>query len=354
MEQLNNHLLVLRDIVSSANNDGFGYALSWKDCVFSEKFTTPKDFKGFLKSTPHPKIDHVLFGLNESMITEGEYYPDISPMAVIAHGRTSTNYKGFPEYSHPFYNAKKREAFIHNGVVQVPHNHGMKLITQNDSEYLAELFWSKGMKKVQNVSGYFAFMNLKRNGELEIVRDDSAQLYGCFSSCLDGYIFATSEYMIKEYSGKMKIETTEILPVTENSLAKIKGSEILEHSFFESFSYKEIELSKEQEKAFKDYDFRTPKTIKGSHIGSGKKTEVAAVVDAKKKSMTSKSSTSNIGQGMNRGETTLLRDYKNDKAFETMASKAEIEEVMANDPFYLDADGLDDSYHWMRGGQYDW
>lgn len=297
---LDEHLTALRDIVCVANNDGFGYALSWRDAVFSEKFVNPKEFKGMLKNPVEPALNHLLFNAGSDSISEGNYYPDETKepaLAVIAHGRTSTNYKGMPEYSHPFFNETLNSAFIHNGVVDVPFNHDFEdvLTTSNDSEWLAHEYWTKGVKGLLEVSGYFAFLNLKADGVLEVVKDDYASLFGAFSPDLEGYIFATTQYMITNYAEKFKLKVSKIVPITENVHAVIKANKVLSVEQFERVDMS-MELSWEQKKAFKDYDsgkgyqgksygsdvkdVQTPKVIaggKGSNAGKGPE-----VVDAGK------------------------------------------------------------------------
>ena len=250
-EDLDKHLLAIRDLVCLANNDGFGYSLSWKDALFSEKFVEPKDFKGMLKSV-HPNMEHPLFEYSSGSISEGTYHENTSPLALIAHGRTSTNWKGYPDYSHPFYNPLDEMAFVHNGVVDVPKQHNFKLQTENDSEYLAELFWKEGIKGLQDTSGYFAFFNLKKNGVMEVCKDDFARLYGTFSPDLEGYIFATQESMITSYARDFKLSHSNIFPVSDNVLATIRLNKIRSFNAFKRVD-KRVELNEKTAKAFKDY-----------------------------------------------------------------------------------------------------
>lgn len=251
-DQLDKHLLELKDIVTVANTDGFGYSLSYEDCVFAEKFTKPSDFKGMLKSI-HPKQDNSLFNYDGS-VSYGHYHENVTPIAVIAHGRTSTNVKGYPEYSHPFYNSVKGEAFIHNGVVDVPavHDYLGQLETPNDSEFLAMSYWDKGVKALQDIFGYFAFFNLKKDGVIEVIKDDAAYLYGSYCTTLQGYIFATTSFMIESYARKFSLEISTPLPVSNNMHAVIQKDKMISLKEFKRFD-KRYKLTAQEQKAFKDY-----------------------------------------------------------------------------------------------------
>lgn len=278
---LDKHLLKLRDIVCVANNDGFGYALSYQDEVFSEKFTRPNDFKGMLKSTLHEKLNFDLFNVFEDSLAQGKYYENVMPKAVVAHGRTSTNTKGLPEYSHPFFDQKTKSAFVHNGVVDVTYPMLYNLETANDSEYLANVFWHEGLNGLAEISGYFAFMNLKENGLIELVKDDRASLHAAFSADLDGYIFATIPFMIESYAREFKISISNVVPVMDNMSAKIMGSKIFDQERLPDREHAAMVLSYQQRQAFKDYgrdvkELDEPKVIKGAHVGAGKSTPQAA------------------------------------------------------------------------------
>jgi predicted glutamine amidotransferase len=250
LDKLDEHLLFLRDQVTAANKDGFGYAMSFEDEVFTEKFVNPDDFKGMLKSI-HPKMNNRLFDWSGSM-SEGKFYPETAPLAIIAHGRTSTNIKGYADYSHPFFDEQTKQAFVHNGVVSIPVDHSYYTTTPNDSEYLAHVFWDKGLKGVAEVSGYYAFLNLKTGGKLEVVKDNRANLYGAFCPTLDGYIFATADYMIRAYAGKFSLEISNILALQDCSYASVASNRIEKVKTFRKVA-DDITLTSEQEKAFKDY-----------------------------------------------------------------------------------------------------
>jgi predicted glutamine amidotransferase len=281
-DDLDRHLKELRDLVCVSNRDGFGYALSYEDAVFYEKFVDPSDFKGMLKSV-HPKMNHPLFETGASVDQGGHYYPDVAPLAGIFHGRTSTNHKGYPEYSHPFYNERSKEAFIHNGVVQIPEGHGYQTLTKNDSEYLAHLFWDKGVKGVKDAPGYFAFLNLKPGGVLEVVRDDYAHLYGAYSSTLEGFIFATGGYMITQYAKEFKLDISAVSEVSMNTYAVVMMDAIKKSKEFtrRDNGYK---LTAKEQLAFKDYskkdyssNFQTP-AVKAKTAGPST-TKAAALRD---------------------------------------------------------------------------
>jgi predicted glutamine amidotransferase len=252
-EKLNEHLTQIRDLVCEANKDGFGLGLSFKKSTYAEKFTDPKDFKGIGLSSLDSKLDHPLFWYNGSL-SYGELPSDERPLAGIFHGRTSTNYKGMPEYSHPFVNEKSGDLFIHNGVVSIPKDHEFDLITKNDSEYLANVHWSKGINGVKDSEGYYAYLNLKKNGVTQLVKDDMANLYGAYCKTLNGYIFATIENMIHRYAKALKLEITAVMPVTDCFTATIRLDAIKNQSEFTKAQPMARELTAKERKAFKDYD----------------------------------------------------------------------------------------------------
>ena len=247
IKDLDATMLQLRDLVSKHNNDGFGYSVSYKSNLFTEKFIKPSDFVGLNKTLLHDKMALPIFD-NSNSLSHGEHGE--KPLAIIAHGRTSTNLKGDVNYSHPF--VKHDNAFIHNGVIDVPRKHDFDLITENDSEYLANVFWKHGHSGLNRVSGYFAFMNLKLNGKMEIAKDNIASLYAAYIPALDSYVFATLENMIVEFCNNMQLQSTRISPVTSMQYFVVQGSKISASTSITK-SVKVKQLTASEKKAFKDY-----------------------------------------------------------------------------------------------------
>ena len=246
-------MLKVRDLVCEANRDGFGYSVSYKNNLFSEKFIKPDDFVGLNKTLTHEKMMLPIFD-NSSSLSHGEHGD--KPLAIIAHGRTSTNWKGDVEYSHPF--VKEDNAFIHNGVVDVPRTHQFDLMTENDSEYLANVFWKHGHSGLSKIQGYFAFMNLKLNGKIEIVRDDTASLHAAYIPEIDSYVFATTESMITRFCTALSYQCTKVSPVQAMRYFTIQGTKV-NHIATVSKSQRAKKLSIKEEKAFKDYSAKYAK-----------------------------------------------------------------------------------------------
>lgn len=272
VKNLEEMALKMRDLVSEGNKDGFGYALSYKNSIFAEKFINPLDFKSLAEGPGlHEKMELDIFDNNFSCSygTQGE-----KPLSIIAHGRTSTNSKGYVEWSHPFVNLNDDSAFIHNGVVTVPNKHAYKgnLSTNNDSEYLANVYWHEGMKGVSSIDGYFAFMNLRMNGVVEIVKDNTASLYAAYCPALDSYIFATLETMITRFAFDLKLEITKILSVTSMMSFTIQQNKLLNKASFKKNVTKQRRLSELEKRAFKDYEgkkhgaYTQPTIVKGASI----------------------------------------------------------------------------------------
>jgi hypothetical protein len=250
IKNLDKALLTIRDLVSEANRDGFGYALSYKNSIFAEKFLSPSDFKGLNESAINPKMNLSIFDAPMTCTYGERGAKGEKVLAIIAHGRTSTNKKGYVEYSHPFV-SNDGQAFIHNGVVDVPRKHEYDLETSNDSEYLANVYWNKGLKGVSNVSGYMAFMNLQAGGQLSIVKD-TASLYGAYCEELQSYIFATLENMIVRFAKEMNLTVTKALEVNFMTAFNVRLNEVSEMRTFKKTA-KEKRLTALERRAFKDY-----------------------------------------------------------------------------------------------------
>ena len=260
VKNLNAVMLTVRDLVAEHNGDGYGHALSYKNSIYAEKFLDPKDFTGLDTKGPHAKMTLDIFEDTTSCV-----YGEVGdrPLALVAHGRTSTNHKGLVEYSHPF--VKDGQAFIHNGVVEVTKN-SYDLETKNDSEFLANVYWDKGIKGVSGVSGYYAFMNLNIGGRIDIVKD-TASLYGAFCEELDSYIFATLESMIVRFAEKHKYTLSKIMAVNSFSHFTVKLGLVSGMGIFTKTNTKVKKLSALERKAFKDYgkDY-TSKMIEDSFL----------------------------------------------------------------------------------------
>jgi hypothetical protein len=248
-DKLNKVMLKLRDVVSEANRDGFGYAVSYKSSVYSQKFLKPDDFVGLDATSLHAKMTLPIFDNSASWESGimGE-----RPLSIIAHGRTSTNFRGDVMYSHPFVNDDN--AFIHNGVVDVPRKHDYNLITDNDSEYLANVYWKHGTQGLSKINGYFAFMNLRLNGKVEIEKDNIAGLYAAYIPELDSYVFATMEKMILAFSNAMGYQTTSISPVQSMQYFTVQGSVIRNMAPISKSEAPAKRLTALEKKAFKDYN----------------------------------------------------------------------------------------------------
>lgn len=256
IKNINEVMLKVRDLVCEHNRDGFGYSISYKNDIYTQKFIDPKDFVGLNSTLQHDKMMLPIFD-NSFELSHGNMGE--KPLAIVAHGRTSTNYKGDVEYSHPF--VKHDNAFIHNGVVDVPSKHGFDLFTDNDSEYLANVFWKHGHSGLSKISGYFAFMNLKLNGKIEIVRDNTASLYAAYIPELDSYVFATMERMIKELCEKFEYQCTKIVSVKAMSYFTVQGSKVNNVETVNK-STRVKRMSDKESKAFKDYSHKYSKPTK--------------------------------------------------------------------------------------------
>lgn len=127
------------------------------------------------------------------------------------HSRTSTNYVGL-DYCHPFTSTMKQfkgNYFAHNGVVEVPMNHGFDLKTMNDSEWLANEFWHKSFSNFDSVNGYYAFINYDARENLwTIAKDNEAFLSVGYIKDNDSFIFATKKSDIEEIAKICKFKVS--------------------------------------------------------------------------------------------------------------------------------------------------
>jgi len=115
---------------------------------------------------------------------------------IAVHTRTSTNELG-EMYAHPF-DIEDRYLFMHNGIVNVPYGHEFNTLTDNDSEYLGHVFNLKRESMVQDIEGYYAFINYDRvDKKWTIGRDDTALLHLAEHSG-GGLCIATSALDVKE------------------------------------------------------------------------------------------------------------------------------------------------------------
>lgn len=264
-------LNTIKDIVTKHNNDGFGFSMSSeKDIYYYRQLDTRADV-----SLNNINYDNDLFLPSEDVQTninnfEYEFFKNIN--FAIFHGRTSTN--GYSvEHCHPYYkldeNKKVIASMVHNGVIDIECESSYEKIaenclTDNDTELLFNHYYDTGIKGLKDVSGYFAFYNLRYESSInqvicDIVRDDDAPQY-----CLkidDCYILATKKDMIIELLTRFKLKNyiNSIVPMKDNVFFRLDvNSDIIEKGTIKKHDFTR-ELSEKELLAFKDYKLKPGK-----------------------------------------------------------------------------------------------
>lgn len=134
--------------------------------------------------------------------------------SLIVHARYSTNSVSLGN-SHPHRN--ETHTLIHNGVVN---NEGESYPMKStcDTEHLLHHLSTKGVHgMVKNVSGYYAVSAIEHaSGNLILVKDDKAQLHGCYVDSIDSLAFSTSAEHLKSILKTMRWKHTPIEAVADN------------------------------------------------------------------------------------------------------------------------------------------
>jgi hypothetical protein len=173
---------------------------------------------------------------------------------MIMHGRTATN-GNFIENTHPFYSVNG-DAFVHNGIIHNTNDWDFTLDSDNDSEILANMFWKFGIDFVgENTDGYYAFMNIDKDGVMHIVKDNRANLHMAYIKEIESYIVATTDCMIELLCKMMDWEQSTICVINDCCYIQIKGNEVLSWKTFEKAKSTTV-MSYRQSQAFKDYELK--------------------------------------------------------------------------------------------------
>lgn len=240
----------VRDIVCEWNKDGFGYALSDGINIKCEKFIKPDEFEEMSNIKFRSSMMDYPF-LEETHRDYGSLKK--RPISLIAHGRTSTNSVSVAA-CHPFLDDdnKPTKAFIHNGVISDENVHDFKLKTSNDTEILANVFWNFGVDGMEEITGYYATMNLFDDGRIHFVKDDMADLYFAYVLDIDSYIVATKKEMIEKLCELQDWENYMIKEIKPCVDFIVRENEIIEYSTFTK-TKEDYNLNDDEKKAFKDY-----------------------------------------------------------------------------------------------------
>lgn len=200
-------------VLTPSDDDGFGWAAFGNEGTFGERYEGADSVTfPLIKANRMPESFRHLFTVNDC-----ETFGKVSKLkgGLLVHSRMSTNTVDLKN-SHPHWNAEF--TLIHNGVVT---NEGEKYEMKSscDTEHLLHYLTKGGVDSItKNVSGYYAFGALNnRTGELTIVKDSTARLFGCYVYALDSLCYATDETHLSKILLHMKYEHSQILPVRDNS-----------------------------------------------------------------------------------------------------------------------------------------
>ena len=262
ISNMNDFYIELKGIVGLHNEDGYGMAVTSENSNLVESYhqletDAPLNlFESIETNDKYPVtiFDSIAASYKKSELAESSF---MSPTQLIAHSRTSTNSISL-DHCHPFISPMQDEALVHNGVVDCEDKQYFidtsSLKTDNDSEMLSQLYWTLGTDCTELLSGYFATMNIDKQG-VTIMRDDMAQLVGYWCNELDTYIFATKTDMIVDILDVVGVACLESMITPVRELVSFKIDSKGQISGVESIAApKDMMLTSRTSKAFKDYD----------------------------------------------------------------------------------------------------
>lgn len=205
--------------ITGYDRDGFGYAIMGEKGVFGERYNGLDDItlSTLKRRSPMPEKYADLFRKLTNCERFGEYSKPQG--SILIHARASTNSVCL-ENAHPHWN--DQYTLIHNGVVN---NEGKTYEMKSkscDSEHLLHHLTNGGLPAmVTNITGYYAVGVINnKSGELLIVKDDVAKLYGTYIPKLDTLAFATSREHIESVCRDMGWTITDVWPVEDNTALK--------------------------------------------------------------------------------------------------------------------------------------
>lgn len=217
-QQLYTLLINASRIMGKTDSHGFGYALLNGQKHVGERCLDPMKFKPSLFNSGVPKSFRSIFESSGEYGSESNNFgnlPNLPRGGLLVHTRISTNVKSIAN-THPL--IKGDWALIHNGVVT---DHGPNYVreTSNDTEHLVQHLSTGSIKAIEEyVSGYYSFGALnKATGELRVVKDNTAQLFGCYVKELKSMAFGTSADQLAKILKKIAVTHSKIEKVKDNT-----------------------------------------------------------------------------------------------------------------------------------------
>lgn len=205
---------VMAKHLTPSDKDGFGWASVGSQGVFGERYVGIKGITIPLLRPMAPIADKYAGVFENETIVETFGTASKPRGALIGHARMSTNSVAL-ENSHP--HRTQDYTLCHNGIVE---NIGESYIGLStcDTEHLVYHLSTKGIDgMVSNVRGYYAVAALEHaSGNLIVVKDGIASLFGCEIPSLDSLALSTSETQLRAILKAMKLKHTAIKPVSDN------------------------------------------------------------------------------------------------------------------------------------------
>lgn len=234
IKNLEKFINTVRPLITSRDQDGFGWAAQGSKGIFGEKTTnvkTPYRLDSLAYAVKLPIVKRTYEAIGEKSKLSG---------SLILHGRTSTNVLGLVN-THPI--QRDGWTLVHNGVVS---NHGPEYTMQseNDTEHLAYWMANGGISKVEeHLSGYYAFAAFGPDSRLHVARDSKATLYIAWVSSIESYMVATTESLIKDTCAGMKWSHGPIDAIEDNIYMVFEGNKLVQHTEIKPRGYDAKEAS---------------------------------------------------------------------------------------------------------------
>ena len=264
----------IRPFMTAYDNDGFGYMGLGDKGLFGERWLYPNQAfqlpntlgKGYdsllseYRGVIEPIIKHSGFGVKSD---------NVSCLAL--HARMATSDKGLIN-THPFVTSSGNTALIHNGVIHLPDKALMPTSTC-DSEAILTLYDQAEVRDnlrridnvVDNLDGYYACAVITRSTQgawyLDIIKDNSAQLFAVYVKPLKCLVFCTSPEHVYAACKKLHWQYEHAYRVKDNTITRLNAEtgHVIEALAFDPYvdKYEKLDYSKGWSKEYPDYSTKS-------------------------------------------------------------------------------------------------
>lgn len=231
--------------IIKGNSDGFGFA----GIDESNNYYGFKTVDYNVLYEPEAAKETLLQGIVKSY--KFEYFGNhdkVSDKGMIFHGRTSTNKEGVKN-AHPV--MINNSCLVHNGVVNS--KKAIKQVLDTDTELLCHMVPTGKQKHTEkmselkrnletNITGYYAFFNLNKDGSVTVVRDEIATLYMTYVPEIEAQLIGTTRELLKDVCETLGWEHKSIYAVEDNIMFRMTNENVIKDVLlFESLGYSAIE-----------------------------------------------------------------------------------------------------------------